>query len=74
MSSNVFYKFNSQREPSRVTFDGSSISVWELKRDIIIQSRLGDGTEFDLFIYNPDTSEGELREIQDFTSLEADDS
>ena len=58
MSSNVFYKFNSQREPSRVTFDGTSISVWELKRDIITQSHLGDGTDFDLFIYNPDTGEG----------------
>ncbi|KAL9053405.1 MAG: hypothetical protein Q9162_004775 [Coniocarpon cinnabarinum] len=57
MSSNVFFKFTSQREPSRVTFDGTSISVWELKRDIITQSGLGDGTDFDLIITNPDTNE-----------------
>lgn len=41
-----------------MTFDGTGISVFELKRDIISISRLGDGTDFDLAIYNPDTSEG----------------
>ncbi|KAK8049405.1 hypothetical protein PG994_011135 [Apiospora phragmitis] len=57
MSSSVFYKFKSQKEPSRVEFDGTGISVWELKRDIIKQSGLGDGTDFDLFIYAEDYSE-----------------
>lgn len=41
-------------------FDGTGISVFELKRDIIIKSGLGDGTEFDLAIYNEDGNEGEL--------------
>jgi len=59
MSSSVFFKFKSQKEPQRVTFDGTGVSVFELKRDIIDQSRLGDGTDFDLAIYNPDNNEGE---------------
>lgn len=59
MTSSVFFKFKSQKEPSRVEFDGTGISVFELKRDIIIKSGLGDGTEFDLAIYNEDGNEGE---------------
>ncbi|KAK4990411.1 Protein mpe1 [Elasticomyces elasticus] len=57
MSSSVFFKFKSQKEPQRVTFDGPGITVFELKKDIISISRLGDGTDFDLAIYNPDTNE-----------------
>ncbi|KAI9740850.1 MAG: hypothetical protein M1818_004455 [Claussenomyces sp. TS43310] len=57
MTSSVFFKFKSQKEPSRVEFDGTGISVFELKRDIIIKSGLGDGTEFDLIIYNEDGNE-----------------
>ncbi len=58
MSSSVFYKFKSQKEPSRIEFDGTGISVFELKRDIIIKSGLGDGTDFDLAIFNEDGKEG----------------
>lgn len=58
MSSSVFFKFKSQKEPSRVTFDGTGISVFELKRQIIQINRLGDGSDFDLAIYNQDTNEG----------------
>lgn len=58
MSSSVFFKFKSQKEPQRVTFDGTGISVFELKRDIISISRLGDGTDFDLAIYSVDTNDG----------------
>lgn len=57
MTSSVFFKFKSQKEPSRVEFDGTGISVFELKREIIIKSGLGDGTDFDLVIYNEDGSE-----------------
>lgn len=60
MTSSVFFKFKSQKEPSRVEFDGTGISVFDLKRDIIIKSGLGDGTEFDLAIYNEDGNEGKL--------------
>ncbi|KKK20936.1 hypothetical protein AOCH_001167 [Aspergillus ochraceoroseus] len=65
MSSSVHFKFKSQKEPSRVTFDGTGISVFELKREIINQSRLGDGTDFELSIYNEDTGE----EYDDDTSV-----
>ncbi|RKF76382.1 putative RING finger protein P8B7.15c [Golovinomyces cichoracearum] len=57
MSSSVFYKFKSQKEPSRVEFEGTGISVYELKRDIIIKSGLGDGADFDLSIFNDDGTE-----------------
>ena len=60
MSSSVFFKFKSQREPSRVPFDGTGISVFELKREIININKLGDGTDFDLAIYNEDTNEGKF--------------
>lgn len=54
MSSSVFYKFKNQREPERIVFDGTDISVFELKREIIIASGLGDGTDFDLHMYPED--------------------
>lgn len=57
MASSVFFKFKSQREPTRVEFDGTGISVFELKREIINKSGLGDGTDFDLFIYTDDNSD-----------------
>ncbi|KAG7117904.1 putative RING finger protein P8B7.15c like [Verticillium longisporum] len=57
MASSVFFKFKSQKEPTRVEFDGTGISVFELKRDIILKSGLGDGTDFDLAIYTEDNSE-----------------
>lgn len=60
MSSSVFFKFKSSKEPQRITFDGTGISVFELKREIISASGLGDGTDFDLSIYNDDTNEGTL--------------
>ncbi|KAI9840471.1 MAG: hypothetical protein M1838_004054 [Thelocarpon superellum] len=65
MASSVFFKFKSQKEPSRVTFDGTGISVFELKRAIIEINKLGDGSDFDLAIYNEDTNE----EFDDDTSI-----
>tara|TARA_R110002060_G_scaffold11883_3_gene17121 strand:+ start:168 stop:389 length:222 start_codon:yes stop_codon:yes gene_type:complete len=57
MSSSVFFKFKSQKEPQQIKFDGTGISVFELKREIIITSRLGDGTDFDLDIFDEDAKE-----------------
>lgn len=68
MTSSVHYKFKSQKEPSRVTFDGTGISVFELKREIITRDRLGDGTDFELSIYNQDTNEGMLSKSLDHAS------
>lgn len=65
MSSSVHFKFKSQKEPSRVTFDGTAISVFDLKREIITTNKLGDGTDFELAIYN----EGDNTEYDDDTTL-----
>jgi protein MPE1 len=65
MSSSVHFKFKSQKEPSRVTFDGTAISVFDLKRDIIQMNKLGDGTDFELAVYN----EGDNTEYDDDTTL-----
>ncbi|THH16960.1 hypothetical protein EW146_g3757 [Bondarzewia mesenterica] len=57
MASSVFYKFKSQKEESRVTFDGTGISVFDLKREIIIASGLQKATDIDLCLF--DSSSGE---------------
>jgi len=57
MSSSIFFRFKSQKEPLQTTFDGTSLSVFEVKRDIIAISKLGDGTDFDLEIYTPESME-----------------
>jgi protein MPE1 len=66
MSSSVFYKFKNSREPERIVFDGTGISVFELKREIIIASGLGDGTDFNLHMYPEDDL---TTEYKDDTSL-----
>ncbi len=58
MASYVYFKFKSQKEPQRVTIDGPHTDVWNLKREIINISRLGDGTDFDLKIYKENSNEG----------------
>ncbi|EMC96035.1 hypothetical protein BAUCODRAFT_514262 [Baudoinia panamericana UAMH 10762] len=57
MSSSIFFRFKSQKEPLQITFDGTSLSVFEVKREIIAISKLGDGTDFDLEIYTPEAME-----------------
>lgn len=52
MSSSVFYKFASQKTESRVTFDGTGISVFDLKKEIILANNLGKANDFDLFVYD----------------------
>src|SRR2546423_2377701 len=54
----VYYKFKSQKDPLIVVFDGSGISVFDLKREIISLNKLGAGTDFDLSIYDESTNEG----------------
>lgn len=66
MSSSVFYKFKNSREPERIVFNGTGISVFELKREIIIASGLGDGSDFNLHIYPEDDLNSEYK---DDTSL-----
>ncbi|CCH44096.1 putative RING finger protein [Wickerhamomyces ciferrii] len=63
MSSTIFYRFRSQKNTSRILFDGTGITVFDLKKEIINENKLGTGTDFDLRIYNNDTNE----EYQDDT-------
>ncbi|KAL8762502.1 MAG: hypothetical protein Q9184_001502 [Pyrenodesmia sp. 2 TL-2023] len=57
MASSVFFRFKSQKEPTRVAFDGTGISVFELKREIVLSNGLGDGNDFELIISAEDTGE-----------------
>ncbi|KIJ55560.1 hypothetical protein M422DRAFT_220301 [Sphaerobolus stellatus SS14] len=56
MASSVFYKFKSQRDESRITFDGTGISVFDLKKEVILQNNL-KANDFDLHIYDPNTNQ-----------------
>ncbi|EGG07942.1 uncharacterized protein MELLADRAFT_77478 [Melampsora larici-populina 98AG31] len=57
MSGHVYYRFKSQKDFQRIVFDGIGISVWDLKREIITDAKLGKGTDFDFAVYNADTDE-----------------
>lgn len=66
MSGHVYYRFKSQKDFQRIIFEGIGISVWDLKREIILESKMGKGTDFDFAIYNADTDEG-----SSFSSLDS---
>lgn len=63
MASSVFYKFNSQKNESRVTFDGTGISVFDLKREIILTNNMSKANDFDLYVYDSATKQGECHLI-----------
>ncbi|ELR24543.1 DWNN domain containing protein [Acanthamoeba castellanii str. Neff] len=53
----VHYKFKSAKDFSTINFDGSYISVGDLKRAIVEQKKLGKSIEnFDLQITNAQTN------------------
>eukprot|EP00005_Dracoamoeba_jomungandri_P011171 CAMPEP_0174266698 /NCGR_PEP_ID=MMETSP0439-20130205/31134_1 /TAXON_ID=0 /ORGANISM="Stereomyxa ramosa, Strain Chinc5" /LENGTH=1025 /DNA_ID=CAMNT_0015353817 /DNA_START=70 /DNA_END=3147 /DNA_ORIENTATION=- len=53
----VYYKFKSMHDFSSVAFEGSFITLGELKRAIVSQKKLDKGTDFDLKITNAQTQE-----------------
>ncbi|KAF2160532.1 hypothetical protein M409DRAFT_70297 [Zasmidium cellare ATCC 36951] len=57
MSSSIFFRFKSRKDALQINFDGTSLSVFEVKREIMSIARLGDGKDFDLDIYTSDTNE-----------------
>ncbi|ODQ81932.1 hypothetical protein BABINDRAFT_165444 [Babjeviella inositovora NRRL Y-12698] len=57
MSSTIFYRFKSQKDTLRLFFDGTGITVFDLKKEIIFLNKLGTGADFDLRLYNADTEE-----------------
>ncbi|KIP03005.1 hypothetical protein PHLGIDRAFT_78264 [Phlebiopsis gigantea 11061_1 CR5-6] len=62
MASSVFYKFKSRKDESRVNFDGTGISVFDLKKEIILANNLGKANDFDLCIYDNSSNEVELKD------------
>lgn len=58
MSSSVFYKFKSRKDESRVNFEGTGISVFDLKKEIIVANNLGKANDFDLVILDGPANEG----------------
>ena len=58
MASSVFYKFSSRKDESRVTFDGTGISVFDLKREIILANNMGKANDFDLHIFDATSKQG----------------
>lgn len=65
MSSIVYYKFLHQKTRLVIHFDGTSISVFDLKRDIILQNNLGTGQDFNLKLYHSEQPETEYELDQD---------
>ncbi|TYJ58850.1 hypothetical protein B9479_000282 [Cryptococcus floricola] len=55
--STVFYRWGARRDESRVTFDGTHISLFDLKREIILSNKMGNGKDFDLGLYDNVTGE-----------------
>ncbi|KAJ3016752.1 hypothetical protein HKX48_003883 [Thoreauomyces humboldtii] len=53
----VFYKFKSAKDYDTCTFDGTNISVFDLKREILVAKKLGKGTDFDLAVYHAQTND-----------------
>lgn len=52
----IHYKFKAAKDYNSLTFDGLSISLFELKRDILIDNKL-KGSDFDIIISNAQTNE-----------------
>lgn len=46
--SQVFYRFGASRTESRVKFDGTHISVFDFKRQVMLDNNLGNGKDFDI--------------------------
>ena len=53
----IFYKFSSAIDSGAITFDGSHISVGELKIKIVEAKQLSHGTGFDLVVCNAQTGD-----------------
>ncbi len=66
----VHFKFKSQKDAQRVTFDGTDIAVWDLKHEIMDIMKLGDGKDFDLALYKDNTEEGMSSPSIEFISYE----
>ncbi|GMM34539.1 cleavage polyadenylation factor subunit [Saccharomycopsis crataegensis] len=57
MSSTIFYRFKSQNKNSKIAFDGTGLTVFDLKKEIININKMAPATDFNLSLSNPDTDE-----------------
>lgn len=57
--SSVFYRWGARKDESRITFDGTHISVFDLKREIILSNKMGNGKDFDIGVFDNVTGEGQ---------------
>lgn len=58
MSSVVYYRFKSSKVSQRINFDGTGISIFDLKREIVLANGLENTADsFDLRLVNPDNGE-----------------
>jgi protein MPE1 len=60
MTSFVYYKFKSQRDESRIAFNGTGISVADLKREIMTAKGLDRAPDVDIVLLDPKSDEGEF--------------
>ncbi|CAI5759280.1 unnamed protein product [Candida verbasci] len=65
MSSVVYYRFLHQKNKNVIHFDGTSINVFDLKREIIQQNQLGSGLDFNLKLFHSDQQDKEYELDQD---------
>lgn len=56
--SKIYFKFKAAKEYDSVIIDTISISVFDLKREIILAKKLGNGVDFDLAIQDAQSTEG----------------
>jgi len=47
-----------------VTFDGTHISVFDFKREIMLSNKMGNGKDFDLGVFDNVTGEGRSSRIR----------
>lgn len=58
MSSFVYYKFKSARNEQKIAFDGTGISVFDLKKEIILSNSFGKATDVDLLLFDSSSDKG----------------
>jgi len=56
--STIFYKFPHQSTENRLTFDGTHISVFDVKKEVMLQTKMGSGRDFDLSVTDASSKEG----------------
>ncbi|KLO19113.1 DWNN-domain-containing protein [Schizopora paradoxa] len=57
MASSVYYKFKAQKDESKISFDGTGISVFDLKKGIILANNLKDNRDVDLLLYDSSSNQ-----------------